>query len=121
MIEKNTKIRLALLWIGLIISDTTAQLLLKSGAVKASLTGWMPNYFIMSGYSLYVISFLIWMQILKTTRLFIALAAASVVYITVALSSHFFMNEVITIPIILGTLFVSAGVFLLGWKRADTI
>lgn len=111
------KAGLILLWFGLLASDTTAQLLLKSGAVKAASTGWMPNFFILSGYGLYIISFLIWMQILKTTRLFIALAASSTLYITIALSSHFLMSEPLSLQVIIGTVLISAGVFLLGWNR----
>lgn len=111
------KIKIAMLWIILVASDTAAQLLLKSGAVKAASAGWMPNFFIFSGYSLYLVSFLVWMQILKNIRLFIALAASSTVYITVALSSHFLINETITPHVIIGTLLISTGVFLLGRNR----
>ena len=107
------------LWFVLLSSDTIAQLLLKKGAMSGRESGNVLNYLILGGYSLYIVSFVAWMQILKTTRLFIALSAASVLYITVAYSSHFFMGEVITTNIIIGTVFISLGVFLLGFGKND--
>ncbi len=107
-----------LLWIILVISDTGGQLLLKIGAVEAASSGWIPNLMILSGYGFYIISFFVWMQILKNVRLFIALGASSVVYITVAFSSYFFMDEVITFQIVFGTVFIALGVFLLGLGRS---
>lgn len=104
-------------WVVLLFSDTMGQLLLKMGAVKAASSGWMPNYLIFSGYGFYVISFIVWMQILKNVRLFIALAASSIMYITIAFGSYLLMGEVITREIILGTVFIAAGVFLLGMGR----
>jgi drug/metabolite transporter (DMT)-like permease len=110
----NKSLIILLLWFALVISDTAAQLLLKKGAMNGKASGDVLNYFILGGYSLYIVSFVSWMQILKTTRLFIALSTASVLYITVAFASHFYMGEIITTNIIIGTVLISAGVFLLG-------
>ncbi|MBI3755314.1 MAG: transporter [Deltaproteobacteria bacterium] len=107
----------AFYWIVLLISDTAGQLLLKMGAVKASASGWTPNHLIFGGYGFYIISFVVWMQILRKVRLFIALAASSLMYITVAFGSYVFMGEIITAHIILGTFLIAAGVFLLGVGR----
>lgn len=108
------KFSIILFWIVLLIADTVGQLFLKMGAVQASQSGWIPNYYIALGYGFYIVSFIVWMQILKNVRLFIALAASSLAYITIAFGSYFLMDEVITLQIIIGTFFIAAGVFLLG-------
>ena len=107
------------LWLILVLSDTAAQLLLKKGAMSGRESGNVLNYLILGGYSLYLVSFVAWMQILKTTRLFIALSTASVLYITVAYASHFYMGEIITANIVMGTVLISAGVFLLGFGKSE--
>lgn len=104
-------------WVALLFADTAGQLLLKMGAVKASQSGWMPNRYIAFGYGFYALSFIVWMQILKNVRLFIALAASSLAYIAVAFGSYFLMGEVITLQVLLGTFFIAAGVFILGVGR----
>jgi drug/metabolite transporter (DMT)-like permease len=106
------------LWIILVASDTVSQLLLKKGAVSVRSTGNVLNPLILGGYSLYIVSFIAWMLILKTTRLFIALSTSSILYITVAYASNYFMGEVITPNIIIGTILVSLGVLVLGFKKA---
>jgi drug/metabolite transporter (DMT)-like permease len=105
------------LWITLICSDTLAQIMLKLGAMKAASSEWAPNAFILCAYGCYIISFLVWMQILKRVRLFIALSAATVVYATIALSAHFLFKEKITNQVIVGTIFIATGLFMLGWKK----
>jgi drug/metabolite transporter (DMT)-like permease len=104
-------------WFLLVSSDTAAQILVKKGAVSISSSGWI-NCLIPLGYSFYIISFIAWMQILKNTRLSIALSAASVLYITVAISSHIFLGEAITIQITIGTILISIGVFILAWSES---
>ena len=115
--DKDKKFKILVFWVILVATDTIAQLLLKLGAVKSALSGWAPNYLIVSGYSLYIVSFIAWMQILKNTRLFIALSATSVLYITIPFASHFFMGEAITFPILIGALFIASGVLVLGLKK----
>ena len=113
----NSAFRGLLWWTLLITSDTAAQLLLKTGAVRIAPGGPLVNYFIVCGYSLYIVSFIAWMQILKETRLFIALSSASVLYITIAFASHYFLGERLTPQLFMGTLLISAGVLILGWKK----
>ncbi len=107
----------ALLWTGLIVSDTLAQLLLKKGALEIQHSLWRINCYILIGYGLYFLSFLLWMQILKLTKLYIALAASSVVYITISLGAHFFLGEPLANSTLLGTLFVATGVFIVGYGK----
>ncbi len=114
----HKKLKTAFFWLLLVSSDTTAQLLVKIGAVKSSWAKWMPHYLILVGYSFYILSFIAWMQILRNTRLSIALSAASVLYITVAIGSHIFLGEPLTINITIGTLLISAGVFILAWSES---
>lgn len=112
----NRKIKAAFFWLLLVSSDTVAQLILKLGAVKTAEAGKI-NYLIFVGYSFYAVSFIAWMQILKTTRLSIALSAASVLYITIAVASHFLMEEPLTPHLIIGTILIATGVFILGWSE----
>lgn len=97
----------------LVASDTAAQLLLKTGTVSSDFSHWKVDGLIIAGYSLYIVSFIAWMQILKITRLFVALSAASVLYITVAFASHLFLGEKITPHLIIGTVLIASGVFIL--------
>ncbi len=103
------------LWTILILSDTTAQLFLKRGAVAAAGAGWALNSFIVIGYSCYIVSFAVWMQLLKNTRLFIALSGATIVYVTIAFGSHFLLGEKLPRQVLLGTAYIAAGIFLIGW------
>lgn len=107
-------LKTAALWMLLLTSDTVAQILLKIGAVKTQTSGWRVHYLVFVGYSVYMVSFVAWMQILKTTRLSIALTAASMLYITIAVASHFLMGEAITNHVIIGTILIATGVFVLG-------
>lgn len=110
------RLKVLFFWFLLVSSDTAAQLLVKAGAVKKSSTGY---YIILFGYSFYIISFIAWMQILKNTRLSIALSAASVLYISVAFFSHFFLGEPITSHLIVGTILIATGVFILGINESS--
>lgn len=112
------RFKAAFFWALLVSSDTTAQIFLKFGAMKLRETGLGVNYLIVIGYGFYAVSFVAWMQILKTTRLSIALSAASVLYITIAIASHFLMHEPISFHLILGTILIATGVFVLGLSEA---
>jgi drug/metabolite transporter (DMT)-like permease len=110
-----------LLWTALVVSETTAQLLLKLGAGNFNLQTdpYGLDFKIIGGYALYIISFLIWMQILKFTKLYIALAAASVVFITIAIGSHYLLGEPVTFNTLIGTICVSCGIFIIGNAKRD--
>lgn len=103
-------------WIGLVISDTAAQLLLKKGTMVSG-DNWDNYFFILAGYSLYFLSFLLWMQILKQTPLHVALCGASVIFITIALGSYFFLGEPLTVKSVVGTVLVAIGVYLVGYSK----
>ena len=107
----------AALWITLILSDTAGQLLLKRGAVQAAAAGWLPNAFIASGYAFYIVSFAVWMQLLKNTRLFIALSGSTAVYVAIVFGSYFLLGEQISVRVLLGSLSIASGVFLIGWGK----
>ncbi len=105
------------LWFLLILSDTSSQLLMKIGAVEAARSDWIPNGFLGGAYALYGVSFLVWMQLLKDTRLFIALSGASVVYVSVALASALVLGEPLTAQVTSGTLLIALGIFLMGMSQ----
>lgn len=106
-------------WFLLVLSDTVAQMLLKMGAVSLPSSGLKINYLIIIGYSFYIFSFIAWMQILKSTKLSIALTTASVLYITVAIGSYFLLGEVITSKILIGTILIASGVFIINCGNKD--
>jgi drug/metabolite transporter (DMT)-like permease len=99
------------------MSDTAAQLLLKKGTMEMFPDNWEINSFIIAGYSLYILSFFLWMQILKTTPLYIALSGASIIFITIAFGSYFFLGEPLTIKSLIGTILVAIGVYTVGYSR----
>ncbi|TAN41738.1 MAG: hypothetical protein EPN22_14780 [Nitrospirae bacterium] len=114
----HNNLKAAFFWLLLISSDTVAQLLLKLGALRVASSGSMLNHLLVLGYGFYLLSFIAWMQILKTTRLSIALSAASLLYVTIAFASHFLLGEKITVQLTIGTMLISVGVFILGWSES---
>jgi drug/metabolite transporter (DMT)-like permease len=114
----NKILKAGFFWCLLVSSDTAAQILVKVGSVTAPPAKWPVHPLIFAGYSFYILSFIAWMHILKHTRLSIALSAASVLYVSVALGSHFLLGEAITLHITLGTILISIGVFILGWSES---
>ena len=107
------KLKALLLWLGLILSETTSQLCLKAGVGESIKTHGI-SLGIVLGYGFLVLSFLLWMQILKNTRLSLALSATSLVYVTVAMAAHFILGEPLPLLLIIGCVFIGAGVFALG-------
>ena len=109
----SIKIKLLILWIILLAIDTGSQLLIKIGAEKISFDDPIQIKVIL-GLSLYILAFVVWMQILKFMRLSIALSITSLLYITVSASSYFILGEQIKPPLIIATIFVAIGVIILG-------
>ena len=109
----SKKAKLLILWIILLAIDTGSQLLIKIGAEKISFDDPIQIKVIL-GLSLYILAFVVWMQILKFMRLSIALAITSLLYITVSASSFFILGEQIKPSLIIATIFVSVGVIILG-------
>jgi len=112
-----SNIKIIAVWIMLLSSDTLAQLLLKTGADKTVNSSMKINLYIIAGYSALVLSFTAWMQILKYTRLSIAEALTSLLYITVAFASFIIMKEPLTPSLIIGTILITAGVFIIGFSE----
>jgi len=109
----SEKIKLLILWIILLTIDTSAQLLIKTGAEKISFDNPIQIR-VALGLSLYLGAFTVWMQILKFMRLSIALAITSILHITVLSSSFFILGEQIKLSLIIATIFISVGVIILG-------
>ncbi len=112
-------IKIVLVWVMLLSCDTVAQLLLKIGADKTVNSSMKINLYIIAGYSTLVLSFIAWMQILKYTRLSIAEALTSLLYITIAFTSFFFMKEPITPSIVIGTILITAGVSIISFSEGN--
>ena len=105
--------KMVMLWLGLLTSDTTAQLLIKTGSVQSHDAG-RPSLLLALGYSMLIVSFALWMQILRVGRLSIALSVTSLLYITIPVASHFLLKEPLTAHLIIGASFIGLGVFILG-------
>ncbi|MDT8901639.1 hypothetical protein [Anaeroselena agilis] len=108
---------LKLIWTSMIIVETAAHLLIKQGTTVAGFSDLQPNLYLAGGYTLYVVAFFLWMQILRTTPLYVALAGASVIYVTIAYGAHFFLGEPLTAKSLAGTVMVAAGVYLVSYSR----
>ena len=106
-------------WIALLTVDTIAQLAIKAGAV-ASVAEHTIDWHLVAGYGCVILSFLLWMQILKSTRLSLALSASSLNYVTVAVAAHFLFGEPLTPMLMTGCALIALGVFLLGSVEAET-
>ncbi len=114
----KNKIIYLLFWILLLASDTAFQLIFKMGALEASQWPYYINPTAVGAYSLLLVSFVVWMQILKTTRLAIALSVNSLLYVTVAFASRFFLHEPLDRKILAGTLTIAVGVAILGYAQS---
>lgn len=90
--------------------------MLKLGAVRTASSGWVPDYLLLTGYGMYIVSFVAWMQILKNTRLFIAISASSMLYVTMPIVSHYYIGETLKPSILIGAFFIAAGVLIIGLR-----
>jgi drug/metabolite transporter (DMT)-like permease len=112
------KIKYAFFWIALLMTDTAAQLFIKAGAV-ASVAESTLDLKVLAGYGCVILSFLLWMQILKSTRLTLALSASSLNYVTVAIAAHYVFGEPLSPTLLLGCALIAVGVFVLGVARQE--
>ncbi len=113
-----------ILWISLILVGTFAQLLLKIGLLKAPIVNWSGitamikfyfrnmNLYFISGLILTMVSFLLWVKILSTSKVSTAFNISSLMYIAMALEAYFILGEPIGLKFIIGTILIMAGVVL---------
>ncbi|KTC79808.1 EamA family transporter [Legionella cherrii] len=113
--NKTLPLLKVIIWVLLLSSDTAAQLLFKVAALNFSGGVWLSNYPFFLAYVFELLSFLLWMRIIKDTRLSIALALTAILYITVSLTSYIFFHEQINILQWIGTVLIAAGTCLLGY------
>jgi len=102
------------------VLGVTGQLLLKSGINQKGL---YPNVQsivfaflspkILAGVSLYGVSLIIWLFILKRFPLSVAYPAMSLTYIAIVFLSSRFLGETITINKVIGSLLIIFGVYFL--------
>lgn len=107
-----------LLWIGLLTSDTAAQIMIKIGSVQSHESRRL-SLWIMLGYALLAVSFALWMQIIRVSRLSISLSATSLLYVTIPITSHFLLKEPLTPSLLAGALLIAIGVFILGVNEPE--
>jgi drug/metabolite transporter (DMT)-like permease len=113
--------------ISILICVVTAgfgQVLLKLGMTKTPIdpTGitleliesLLKNSYLISGLFLYIVSFIIWLYILSYVKLSYAYPIISLSYPLIIILSYFFLNEPISIMIILGIVLICMGVIIIG-------
>jgi drug/metabolite transporter (DMT)-like permease len=109
------------LWLILIASETTLQLLLKSaggtlGDPAASLD-WLMSVLhtpaALAASACYIGTFISWMLILQRTELSLAFPATAVTYVSVLLGSHWVFGEPVELARYLGVALIVGGVSLL--------
>lgn len=115
--NKTLSLLNVIIWVLLLSSDTAAQLLFKVAAINFSGGVWLSNYSFYLAYVFELLSFLLWMRIIKDTRLSIALALTAILYITVSVTSYIFFHEQISLIQWIGTLLIAAGTCLLGYHE----
>lgn len=114
---KNT-----IMWAVLIFTGTFSQLLFKVGLRKSGFIAWNNlgdvfnfyikslNVYFLSGLFLTIISFLLWIRILSTSRLSTAFNISALMYIVMALEAYFFLGEPMGIKFLIGTALITIGV-----------
>ncbi len=99
-----------------------AQILLKHGmsTMPSDLTGWysisyhvLTNFFIILGLASYGMSMVVWLYVLSKVDVSRAYPFVGLGFIGTMVFAHYFLNEAITLPKIIGTLLVILGVILL--------
>lgn len=108
-------------WILLLSSDTAAQLLFKMAAVNFKQGIWLSNLPFALAYIFELSSFVIWMFIIKYSRLSISLALTALLYITVSIGSYLFFHEAIKPITWLGTSFITLGACMLGFLAGKKV
>jgi drug/metabolite transporter (DMT)-like permease len=111
------------LWGLQILFDTTTQLTFKRGAEDlAGLdfgTGWLVaallSPWVLTGIAAYLGNFVVWMLILRRTPLSRAFPLTGLAYVTVPLAAWAWLGDRPSLPCVIGTLIIIAGVMLLGW------
>jgi drug/metabolite transporter (DMT)-like permease len=109
------------LWVVLIASETTLQLLLKSAgrslaepsASLAWLVAVLQTPAAIAASACYIGTFVSWMLILQRTPLSLAFPATAVTYVSVLLGSHWVFGEPVEITRYVGVALIVGGVGLL--------
>jgi drug/metabolite transporter (DMT)-like permease len=121
-LPKHTRFDLIVLWAGLVLSDSAAQLLFKSAATRLPAPEVTLEWLAMVAQSLRVwaavgcllLTFGIWMLILRRATLSASFPVTALTFVGVISGSWLFFGEVIAPLQYLGIALIVAGVALLG-------
>ncbi len=111
----------ALLFIDVLLT-VSAQLALRAGAMRLGEHGFslgivlepLKNMFLLLGVGLYAISFFLYVFILSRLQLNVAYPVATgAILVIIAVASHFWLNEHITFPHIVGIAAILVGIVLI--------
>ncbi|GEM_PF-5411941 len=113
-----------ILWLVIILTGTFAQILFKLGLNKIGVIRWINltsfiqfylknfNLYFISGISLTIISFLLWLKILSTNRVSTAFNISALMYIFIPIEAYLFLGEQLNTKFVIGTILITIGVYL---------
>lgn len=111
-----------IVWVFVILMDTSGQLILKKAAVDdiegGGIERWKAmagNIWLWTGILAYVFEFFVWMAFLSLVPLAMGVLLASFNIITVLVGGRIFFGEHVTKKRCLATALISIGVILVGW------
>lgn len=110
------------LWLCVLIFDTSGQLAFKAAASRAGhedgLARWrymLANYWIWIGVLSYVAEFFIWTAFLSLVPLSLGVLVGSVNILAVMIGGRLLFNEALTRKRMVGIAMIAVGVALVGW------
>lgn len=114
----SSRVSLALLWVGLVLSDSAAQLLFKAAAVRlirpTATFAWVrivaQSWWVWSAAACLLVTFGCWMLILRRAELSRAFPVTALTFIGVVGGSWWFFGETITFIQCAGIVLIVAGV-----------
>ena len=117
----HSRFAMALLWAGLIGSDTAAQLLFKTAAVRLpspSLSAaWIvmvaQSWLVWSALTCLLVTFGLWMLVLRNSRLSTSFPVTALTFIGIAIASSWLLGEMIVAVQYVGIALIVAGVAML--------
>jgi multidrug transporter EmrE-like cation transporter len=118
MLSKSSRLSLSLLWIGLVLSDSAAQLLFKSAAVHLAQPtptfAWVvmvaQSWRMWSAVACLLLTFGFWMLVLRRASLSRAFPVTALTFLGIVGGSWWFFDETIAPIQYVGIAFIIAGV-----------
>jgi multidrug transporter EmrE-like cation transporter len=116
--QSGSRLRLALLWAGFVVSDSAAQLLFKSAAIRLAeptpTLAWVAmvaqSWHVWTAVACLLVTFGLWMLVLRRARLSTAFPVTALTFVGVVGGSWWFFGETIAPIQYVGIALIVAGV-----------